>query len=139
MDWQYILQAILYEEEVTCRASTTIEPWLDVQDDETVALVFAALEILRNQGPALGRPLVDTVSGSELKNMKELRPASSGRSEVCILFAFDPRREAIMLLAGDKSKGKNSKAKWSGWYKKAIPEAERIFAEHLRNKEQGNA
>lgn len=67
--------------------------------------------------------------------MKELRSASSGRSEVRILFAFDPAREAIMLLAGDKAAGKSSKQRWSGWYKWAISRAERLFAEHLRGLE----
>ncbi|MDO4796823.1 MAG: type II toxin-antitoxin system RelE/ParE family toxin [Coriobacteriales bacterium] len=108
-----------------------MEDWLDTQDDETVALVFAALEVLRDVGPSLGRPLVDTITGSSLRNMKELRPASSGSSEVRILFAFDPTRQAVMLLAGDKSMGKSGKQRWSGWYKKAIPEAERIYRLHL--------
>lgn len=105
--------------------------WLDLQDDETVACIFAALEVLQDRGPSLGRPLVDTLSEVTVANLKELRPASPGRSEVRILFAFDPQRSAIMLLAGDKAKGRNMKEKWSGWYKKAIPAAERIYREHL--------
>ena len=109
-----------------------IIPWLDEQDDETVACIFAALEILQQQGPSLGRPLVDTLKGSRLSNLKELRPTSTGRSEVRILFAFDPSRSAIMLLGGDKSKGKSGKVKWSGWYKKAIPQAEELWRDHLR-------
>ena len=64
---------------------------------------MAALEILRELGPQLGRPLVDTVTASRHKNMKELRPGSSGRSELRLLFAFDPERRAIMLFAGDKA------------------------------------
>lgn len=101
-----------------------IEPWLDEQDDNTVACIFAALELLEQQGPALGRPLVDKLKGSDVSNLKELRPASSENSEVRIIFAFDAKRKAIMLLAGDKSKGKSGRAKWSGWYRKAIAEAE---------------
>ena len=112
-----------------------IELWLDMQDDETIALVFAALEVLQERGPALGRPLVDSIKGSSVKNMKELRPASTGRSEVRILFAFDPLRQAVMLLAGDKSQGKSTKQKWSGWYKTAVPEAEKIYDEHVKNLE----
>lgn len=109
-----------------------ITPWLDEQDDDTVASIFAALEVLQQQGPSLGRPLVDTLKGAQIKNMKELRPASTGTSEVRILFAFDPARRAIMLLGGDKSSGKNGKKKWSGWYRQAIPQAERIWAWHLK-------
>ena len=112
-----------------------IEDWLDKQDLETVAATFSALELLEEFGPALGRPLVDTLQHTRLPNLKELRPASRGNSEVRILFAFDPDRRAIMLLAGDKSRGKSGKFKWARWYKRAIPEAERIFAGHLKGLE----
>jgi hypothetical protein len=57
--------------------------------------------------------------------MKELRPPSSGASEIRMLFAFDPRREAIVLVAGDKA------GNWDGWYREAIPVADRRFTEHL--------
>lgn len=87
---------------------------------------MAAIELLRDLGPQLGRPLVDTVSAFRHKNMKELRPGSSGRSELRILFAFDPERSAIMLIAGDKS------GDWKRWYKKKIPEADGLFDDHLR-------
>lgn len=108
-----------------------IVAWLDGLDGESIAHIFAALEKLESDGPSVGRPLVDTLAGSTVKNLKELRPSSPGRTEIRIIFAFDPKRQAIMLLGGDKSKGKSSKNKWSGWYKKAIPQAERIFREHL--------
>lgn len=101
-----------------------ITAWLDSLDDETVSHIFAALERLELDGPAVGRPLVDTLTGSAVKNMKELRPPSPGDTEIRIIFAFDPKRQAIMLLGGDKSKGKNGKVKWSGWYRKAVPRAE---------------
>lgn len=104
-----------------------IRKWLDDQDDRTVAYVWAALSVLSEKGPALGRPLVDTVEHSRFPNMKELRPASPGGSEIRILFAFDPQRQAIMLLAGDKSQ-----RRWGGWYKRAVPEADRLYADHLK-------
>jgi len=88
--------------------------------------------VLQQEGPSLGRPLVDTIKGSRVKNMKELRPASNGSSEVRILFAFDPLRHAIMLFAGDKSKGKRGRQKWTGWYRDAIPHAEKIWDAHLK-------
>jgi hypothetical protein len=62
--------------------------------------------------------------------MKELRPPSSGASEIRLLYAFDPRREAIFLVAGDKS------GNWEGWYREAIPLADKRFAEHLRKLEE---
>lgn len=76
--------------------------WLKSLDIDTYDQVLAALQVLSRTGPGLGRPLVDTVVGSRHNNMKELRPGSSGRSEVRILFAFDPKRRAILLVAGDK-------------------------------------
>lgn len=81
--------------------------------------------ILLLVGPALGCPLVDTVRGSRHKNMKELRPGSQGRSEVRILFAFDPARQAIMLAAGNKA------GRWTQWYDEKIKAADEMFAEHL--------
>lgn len=103
-----------------------IQDWLKELDDDTYDQIVAALEILADQGPGLGRPLVDSITASRHRNMKELRPGSSGRSEVRILFAFDPRRRAIMLLAGDKQ------GAWNKWYRKNIPVADDRYDEHLR-------
>ena len=100
--------------------------WLASLDEDSQAQVVAAIEILEDQGPHLGRPLVDTVSTSRHKNMKELRPGSSGRSELRILFAFDPTRNAIMLVAGDKA------GSWKRWYQRNIPVADDLFDDHLR-------
>lgn len=102
-----------------------IDDWLKAVDEGTYDQVVAALQILIELGPALGRPLVDSVVGSRHKNMKELRPGSSGRSEVRILFAFDPQRRAILLLAGDKQ------GAWAKWYRKNIPLADDRYDEHV--------
>ncbi|EUB31606.1 Gp49-like PF05973 family protein [Olsenella uli MSTE5] len=71
---------------------TLVADWIATLDDETVAAIVAATDVLERQGPALGRPLVDAITGSRLKNMKELRPASPVDSEIRILFAFDSVR-----------------------------------------------
>lgn len=102
-----------------------IEDWLTSVDEVTYDLIGAAVEILAEQGPNLGRPLVDSVVASRHSNMKELRPGSSGRSEVRILFAFDPQRAAILLVAGDKQ------GQWKRWYKTNIPIADERYDEHL--------
>ena len=91
---------------------TYIEKWLDTLDEDAVSMIFASLELLQEEGPNLGRPLVDTLTGTKIRNLKELRPASPKGSEIRIIFAFDPKRSAVMLLGGDKSKGKNNKEKW---------------------------
>jgi hypothetical protein len=88
----------------------------------------AALEILEREGPALGRPLVDSVQGSKVKNLEELRPASPKGACIRILFAFDPQRSAVMLVAGDKSVGKQ---RWTNWYKEAVSLAEKLYGEHV--------
>jgi hypothetical protein len=61
-------------------------------------------------------------------NMKELRPGSRGRSEIRILFVFDPWRSAILLVGADKS------GDWQGWYRRAIPEAERLYEHYLKER-----
>lgn len=108
-----------------------IEEWLDVQDVQTRASVLDAAMVLSEVGPTLKRPLVDTVKGSKFQNLKELRPASPGDTEIRILFAFDPLRRAILLLAGDKAHGKSNLLKWGRWYRKNIPVAERLYEAHL--------
>lgn len=102
-----------------------ISGWLASLDQDSREQAVAAIELLEDRGPHLGRPIVDTVSGSRHKNMKELRPGSSGRSELRVLFAFDPERSAIMLIAGDKA------GDWNRWYKRSIPVADDLFDEHL--------
>ena len=76
---------------------------------------------------------MDVIQGTSLKNLKELRPASPGKSEIRIIFAFDQDRRAVMLLAGDKAKGKSNKLKWTRWYRRAIPQAIEIYREYERS------
>ena len=64
--------------------------------------------------PEISRRVGLASSIHSAKNLKELRPGSSGRSEVRVLFAFDPARRAIMLVAGDKA------GNWQRWYRKNI-------------------
>ena len=102
------------------------EAWADSLDESDAEALLAAVRVLRSEGPTLGRPLVDTVVGSRHPNMKELRPGSTGRTEVRVLFAFDRQRAAILLIGGDKSRD------WRGWYRTNIPIADDMFDEHQR-------
>jgi hypothetical protein len=86
---------------------------------EDVAL---AVEKLEERGPALPRPLADSVEGSRHSNMKELRPLGTN---IRVLFAFDPRRMAILLIGGDKTD------RWSEFYEEMIPVADDLYDEHL--------
>ena len=94
-------------------------------DRDSSRQVGAAVELLKQHGPSLKRPLVGEITRSKIKNMKELRPGSTGRSEIRILFAFDPWQQIVLLVAGDKSDD------WRGWLRKAIPRAEQLYAEHI--------
>jgi len=105
-----------------------VEAWflaLCKSDPESADLIEDAIDQLAEEGPALRRPLADRVKGSRYHNMNELRPPSSGSTEIRLLFAFDPRREAIVLVAGDKA------GNWDGWYREAIPLADERFSQHL--------
>ena len=105
-----------------------VEEWfLDLcdRDPDSADRVAEAIDLLAEQGPALGRPAVDRLKGSRYHNMKELRPGSSGTTELRLIFAFDPRREAIVLVAGDKS------GAWKQWYREAIPLADDRYTAYL--------
>lgn len=102
-----------------------VEDWIMSLVSDSLAQLAAALDHLRIAGPHVGRPLVDTVKGSRFHNMKELRPGSTERTEMRVLFIFDPQRKAILLVGGDKS------GKWSTWYRKSIHIAEFRYAQYL--------
>lgn len=106
-----------------------LRSWYETLDRKTKAQVTDAIDRLAEGGPGLGRPLVDRLEGSRLHNLKELRPGSAGRSEVRIVFVFDPWRSAILLVGGDKS------GNWSDWYRRAIPRAEELYVAYLKERE----
>ena len=85
--------------------------------------ILAKVELLRQQGPTLGRPTVDTVEGSAFPNMKELRVQYQGQPWR-VLFAFDPSRQAVLLVGGNKAGNKR-------WYKTFIPIADDRLRRHL--------
>lgn len=92
----------------------------DVQDE-----LLAQLGLLEEFGPRLGRPRVDTLKGSAHANMKELRFDAEG-GVWRVAFAFDPHREAILLVAGDKSGASQQR-----FYRQLIAKADERFDEHL--------
>jgi hypothetical protein len=109
---------------------TEVAEWIESLDSTGHQRVVEALDVLAEFGPALGRPLVDTLRGSSLANLKELRPGT-----VRILFAFDPWRSTILLVGGDKS------GRWNAWYETAIPLAEQRYEIYLkeRGEEEGGS
>lgn len=101
------------------------EEVLEVAEQESVTYV---VELLEDSGPNLRFPYSSGISGSKFRHMRELRIQHSGRP-FRILYAFDPRRSALLLIGGDKT-GDNR------WYEKMIPKADAIYERHLNTIKQ---
>jgi len=99
-----------------------VEDWYFSLGPDDIAAVTGAIDLLEMEGPTLGRPAVDKVKGSKFHSLKELRPAGTS---IRILFIFDPERQAILLLGGDKT------GNWKAWYDKNIPVAEQRYEDWL--------
>jgi len=110
----------MWEVEIT----DEFEAWWHTLGEDEQASVEASVSLLEIFGPSLSRPHADTVAGSKYSNMKELRTQHRGRP-LRTLFAFDPRRSAILLIGGDKTGD-------SRFYDRMIPVADRLYDEHLR-------
>ena len=102
------------------------DPEFDELGEEVQDELLAQLKLLEKIGPKLGRPRVDTLKGSEHANMKELRFTADG-GEWRVAFAFDPRRYAIVLVAGDKSGGSEKR-----FYRQLIKKADKRFTAHCK-------
>ena len=96
--------------------------WRTLNEDEQVSLA-ASVALLEERGPALGYPHSSGVNGSRHAHMRELRTQHEGRP-LRTLYAFDPRRVAILLIGGDKTGDDR-------WYRTMIPIADRLYEEHL--------
>ncbi len=102
------------------------EPEFDVLPSSVQDELLAQAKVIEHFGPAAGRPRVDTLKGSRHANMKELRFDGDG-GVWRVAFAFDPRRHAVLLVAGDKSGGSESR-----FYTRLIGKADRRFDSHLQ-------
>ncbi|MGI8633541.1 MAG: type II toxin-antitoxin system RelE/ParE family toxin [Solirubrobacterales bacterium] len=96
--------------------------WADLTIEQQAA-VSVRVDLLGESGPSLGRPAVERIHASRQHNMKELRSSEGGALRV--LFMFDPRRQVILLLGGDKS------GRWNEWYQWAVPLADRLYDDYL--------
>jgi len=107
------------------------EEFLDFSEAVQDALL-AEVGMLEKYGPLLNRPHVDTLNSSKHKNMKELR-FSADNGVWRAAFAFDTKRQAIVLIAGDKS-GISDKR----FYKQLIKKADERFDNHLNQLQEEN-
>lgn len=115
----------------TCSVTWDVEFYADFAlefdelDEEVQDELLAHLHLLAEFGPVLGRPWADTLKGSRHANMKELRfNAADGVWRVA--FAFDRRRRAVLLVAGDKSGGSEKQ-----FYRELIRKADNRFDRHF--------
>ena len=101
------------------------EPEFDLLHEDVRTELLALTRVLQRFGPQLGRPRVDTLNGSRHANMKELRFSAAG-GEWRVALAFDTKRKAILLVAGDKSGGSEKR-----FYRELIRKADDRFDAHL--------
>lgn len=106
------------------------ESEFDVLPEEVKDELLATAELLEKFGSQLKRPHADTLNGSKYSNMKELR-FNAGDGVWRVAFAFDPKRQAILLVAGDKSGVSQQR-----FYKQLIKKADARYKSHLLNLEQ---
>ncbi|HNZ32518.1 MAG TPA: type II toxin-antitoxin system RelE/ParE family toxin, partial [Smithellaceae bacterium] len=104
------------------------EAWWFGLDEEEQIDIDAVVGLLEEKGPHLPYPYSSDLKGSKYGTLRELRIQHKGKP-YRIIYAFDPRRMAILLVGGRKSGGKR-------WYNKYLPLAERVYEEHLKNLEK---
>lgn len=93
-------------------------------DDHDFESMRGAIDLLEERGPSLGHPVVDTIRDSRHSNMKELRSIGG---HLRALFAFEPRRRALIRLGGDKA------GDWQGFYRRNIPIADDLYDRYLED------
>ena len=101
------------------------DSWFLEQVEDGQASIRMKVELLEEYGPLLPRPYADTLKGSKLSNLKELRVQTESHV-FRVAFIFDEERKAVLLIGGDK-KGKNEKR----FYKSLIKQAEEIYRQYL--------
>jgi len=108
------------------------EPEFDELHEDVRSEILAHARLLQQFGPRLGRPRVDTLKDSRHANMKELR-FSAVDGEWRVAFAFDTKRKAILLVAGDKSGGSEKR-----FYRQLIAKADDRLDAHLARLKERN-
>ena len=115
---------------MTWEVETTDEydAWFMEQNDDSQASIRMRVELLKEYGPHLPRPYADTLKGSKLRNLKELRTQIENHV-FRVAFIFDEKRNAVLLIGGDK-KGKDEKR----FYQDLIKQAETIYRQYKESR-----
>lgn len=116
-----------WEVEYTDEFGTWWETLTEAEQEDIAAVV----ELLEQKGPQLPFPHSSGINGSKHAHMRELRIQHAGRP-YRVLYAFDPRRMAILLIGGDKTGNDR-------WYVENVPMADRLYDEHLEALKQESA
>ena len=106
------------------------EKWLLALKEAEQIDVFAVIRLLEELGPQLGFPYSSKINGSKYAHMRELRIQHKGKP-YRILYAYDPKRMAILLIGGNKVGNDR-------WYKKHVPIADKLYAKHLKGLLEGH-
>lgn len=104
------------------------EEWWDALDEDEQNDVAKVVTLLEEYGPNLPFPFSSSVSSSKYGHMRELRIQHKGLP-YRTLYAFDPRRRAVLLLGGNKTGNDR-------WYEEFVPQADKIYEEHLTKLER---
>lgn len=110
-------------------ATDEFEQWIEGLSHREQKAVLQVVKILEQVGIALGEPYSSALKGTK-HPLRELRP-KRGASPLRIIYAFDPRREALLLLGGDKGNDKR-------FYERTISRAEQLWEAHLDEMEKGS-
>lgn len=102
--------------------------WWSTLDDSEQDSIAITVTLLEQKGPFLQFPYSSCIERSRHGHMRELRIQHKG-DPYRVLYAFDPRRSAILLIGGNKA-GRDR------WYDEYIPVADRLFDEHLNALEE---
>lgn len=97
--------------------------WWDSLSEDEQEDIDAMVRLLERKGPQLPFPFSSEIKGSKHSHMRELRIQHAGRP-YRTLYAFDPRRMAILLIGGDKTGNKR-------WYEENVPIADKLYDEHI--------
>lgn len=121
----YVLRTIFARVKWAVEMADEFAREVDTLPEDVQTEIYALSRLLEEFGPQLKRPHVDTLNDSSHANMKELR-FSAANGEWRVAFAFDPKRRAILLVAGDKSGGSEKR-----FYRELIRKADDRFDGHL--------
>ena len=104
------------------------ELWWQTLTEREQESLNASVKLLEERGPSLGHPHSSGINGSKHTHMRELRTQTAGKP-FRTLYAFDPRRFAILLIGGDRTGD-------GRWYETQVPIADQLYDEHLKQLKQ---